>query len=689
MPSPKLNDPATKIAFIGEKYAKKLKQLEIKTVEDLIRHYPSRYEKYKQVNKISEIENRPINKAGVVGKLTEIKDIRTKHGKFLTTGVIEDETAQLDVVWFNNRYITKSLKKGDTISLSGKLGEFNNKKTLIAPQYEKLRPDQSGTKLIHTRKLTPIYPETAGVSSKWLRSRLNAVINKYKVPEQLKDYLPEKIIKNHQLISLQKALKQIHFPKTETEIAEAKKRLGFDELFMLQLKNLQRRKKWKEKTPPVNLKIGNYKSEISNFIVQLPFQLTAAQEKCIQQILADLEKNKPMNRLLQGDVGSGKTVVAAVAMYATHLNNVQAVLMAPTEILAEQHYKELKNLTKNNPIPLALLTGSKKPGSKNLKPNSIIIGTHALLYNPDLLDKVGLVVIDEQQRFGVKQRSKLIKENKKTPHTLTMTATPIPRSLALTLYGNLDISTLDEMPPGRTPVKTWVVPPKKHKAGYKWAKLQNSKFKTQIFVICPLIEESEHETLQDVKAVKSHFKQLKKAVFADLKLGLLHGQLKAEEKETILNKFRKGKIDVLVSTPVVEVGVDIPNANIIIIEAAERFGLASLHQLRGRVGRGDQQAYCLLIAKNKGATFKRLKAMEEINSGFELAELDLKIRGPGEIYGTKQHGNIELKLASLSNQTLIQQTRIAAEKIIKQGIEKYPDLRDKIEAEVEQAVEPN
>ncbi len=685
MPKLNLNDPVTKIAFIGDKYAQKLKRLDIKTVNDLLHHYPSRYNKFKQINNLAEIQQGPIDCEGVAvtGQLTEINNIRTKHGKFLTRALIEDKTGELPVIWFNNRYITKTLKAGDNVSLTGKLDEFDDKTALIAPEYEK------NNKLIHTRKLTPIYPETAGVSSKWLRSRLNAVINKYKIFEQLEDYLPNEVIKNHQLLSLQKALKQIHFPKSEQEIEEAKKRLGFDELFILQMKNLQRRKKWEKQKAAKELDIKKYRKNIDSFISEIPFKLTSAQEKCIKQILSDLEKNRPMNRLLQGDVGAGKTVVAAAALYAVHLNKSQAVLMAPTEILAEQHYKELNKLTGNLNVPITLLTGSKKPQEKDFKPQTIIIGTHALLYNSELLGNVGLVVIDEQQRFGVEQRSKLINKRVKKPHTLTMTATPIPRSLALTIYGDLDISTLDEMPPGRKEVKTWAVPQKKHNNGYEWAGKKLEREKIQAFVICPLIEESEHETFRDVKAVKSHYQNLQNGVFSNLALGLLHGQMKAEEKENVLNKFRKGELAVLVSTPVVEVGVDIPNANIIIIEGAERFGLASLHQLRGRVGRGDKPAYCLLMGENKNGGFKRLKAMEKISSGFELAELDLKMRGPGEIYGTKQHGVIELKIASLTNQTLIRQTRNAAEKIIEQGIDEYPALRDKIDSITESGIEPN
>ena len=499
----------------------------------------------------------------------------------------------------------------------------------------------------------------------------------------------------------------IHFPKNQDEIDRARKRLGFDEFFLMQLQALKRRQEWQRNPLARRFTINDSRLTIDKFINSLPFKLTSAQTQAINEILKDLEKDAPMNRLLEGDVGSGKTVVAAVAIYATHLNGLQSALMAPTEVLAEQHYKEISKMFEPFGVKVALRTGSKKQliDSKNRRSRtmdngqSLMIGTHALLFDSVEFENLGLVIIDEQHRFGVKQRAKLLKkvEGGKTPHLLTMTATPIPRSLTLTAYGDLDLSVLDEMPPGRKEVTTWVVPNRKREAAYEWIKKQivvgaQRDAPVQAFIICPLIEESEAETMQSVKAATAEFERLSKEVFPDLRLALLHGRIKSKEKNEILTAFKSGQYDILVSTQVVEVGIDVPTATLMIIEGAERFGLASLHQLRGRVGRSDRQSYCLLFTSSRSRkAYSRLKALEELNDGFKLAEIDLKLRGPGEIYGTKQHGLMKLKIASLSDVKLIETTRNEAKKLLAEDpdLKHYIDLKKKLTRMAGELVEPN
>jgi ATP-dependent DNA helicase RecG len=438
---------------------------------------------------------------------------------------------------------------------------------------------------------------------------------------------------------------------------------------------LHRKINWKRNK--VSNKLFVNKTEVNKFIETLPFKLTQSQNIAIDEILKDLERNYPMNRLLEGDVGSGKTVVAAAAAFAVFANGFQTVIMAPTQILAEQHYKTLNSIFEKYKVRVSLITSSSKKGE--IGRSDIFVGTHALIHSKTDFTKVALVVIDEQHRFGVEQRKHLVKKSG-TPHILTMTATPIPRTIALTSYGDLDLSVLTEMPKGRQKITTWVVPNQKREKAYEWMKSQITKLKSQIFIICPLIEESEVETLADVKAVTTEYIKLG-SVFPNFKLGLLHGKLKHGEKEKILNEFRDGKLDILVSTPVVEVGIDIPGATIMVIEAAERFGLAQLHQLRGRVGRSDAKSYCLLFSNfHSGNAYQRLKAMETMHSGFELAELDLKMRGPGEIFGTAQSGFPLLKVASWNNYILIKKAKDLAEEIVKNP-NKYPKIDKKINIE--------
>ncbi len=707
-----LSDSVTKIPLVGPTYAAKLKKLDIETVEDLLHHYPFRYDDFSKRRKINELL--AAETVTVTAQVLEIKAIYTRTPRKLTKAVVADETGELQVVWFNP-YVTRTIKKGDMVNLSGSLGMSNNKPTFVSPEYEVVAdgekspalksqsergPGESAAKkTIHTGRLVPVYPETRGVSSKWLRSRLNVALTKFFHTTQYEriDFLSGDIKKRQGLIDFWEAVDQIHFPKNQEEIDQARKRLGFDEFFLMQVHALKRRAEWQKRPLARKFKVQSSKFKIDKFIDSLPFKLTTAQKRAVDEILKDLGKNVPMNRLLEGDVGSGKTVVAAVALYATHLNGFQSTLMAPTEVLAEQHFHTVKELLEPFGVGVALKTGSKEQRTKNKEP-TVIIGTHALLFDGAEFKNLGLVVVDEQHRFGVEQRAKLLKkvEDNTTPHLLTMTATPIPRSLTLTAYGDLDLSVLDEMPPGRKEVTTWVVPNRKREAAYNWIREQivgaTRRSPVQAFVICPLIEESEAETMQSVKAATAEFKKLTKEIFPELKLALLHGKIKTKEKNEILTNFKSGKYDILVSTQVVEVGIDVPAATIMIIEGAERFGLASLHQLRGRVGRSDRQSYCLLFTSSHSRRANgRLKAMEELNDGFKLAEVDLKLRGPGEIYGTKQHGLINLKIASLSDVKLIETTRNEAKKLLEKDpeLKKYTTLKNKLERMSGDLVEPN
>jgi len=535
-----------------------------------------------------------------------------------------------------------------------------------SPDYEIITNSPS----IHTGRLVPVYSETRGITSKWLRRQTYNLLKENK--NQFIEYLPDSTLVDHSLVTISEAIEQIHFPQTLTKAERSRQRLSFDELFLLQLSAMHRKLNWNKNLISNPFSVDKFKSETTKFLSKLPFTLTNAQKRVVEEIFKDLAKTKPMNRLLEGDVGSGKTVVSAIAMFLSYLNGFQSVLMAPTEILAQQHYKTISQLLTSFKIRVGFATGSQK---MRIKDFDVMVGTHAVLEKGINFDNLGLVVIDEQQRFGVEQRA-IIRSRGKNPHLLTMTATPIPRTIALTLYGDLDLSLLDEMPHGRKQIKTWLVPAEKRLNAYFWIEKQVKETKSQVFIVCPFIEES--ETMQTVKAASKEFENLKNNVFKNFKLGLLHGKMKTKEKEKVLNKFRGGKIDILVATPVVEVGIDIPNATIIVIEASERFGLAQLHQLRGRVGRGDMQSYCLLFTQSLNLqTLERLKAMEKHNVGSELAELDLQLRGPGEIYGTMQHGRKMLKIASFSDFELIQKVRKEAEKIFP-NLKNYPRLLEKL-----------
>lgn len=645
--------------MVGPIYAGKLKRLGISTILDLLFHLPNRYEDFSKLSKIVDISTG--QKVSINGTITKFENIYTKYGKKIQTGIIRDETGEIELVWYNQPFLKNIIKIGVQMAISGEAKWFGHKLVLESPEYEFIKPS---TCLVHTGRIVPVYSETKGVSSKWLRSRINSILTKF-FP-YLPEILPQIIIDQFHLVNRSKAINYIHFPQNWTQVKEARRRLSFEELLIVQIAADIRKKEISKRKVGHKFEVTKILKDLDIFIRNLPFKLTSAQKRVIDEILVDLAKNKPMNRLLEGDVGSGKTVIAAICMYLTHLNGYKTAFLAPTEILANQHFQTIKQLLSPYDITVELITGSTKK-TKTLKKNliptnkfNIFIGTHALLSEKILIEDLGLVIIDEQQRFGVEQRA-LLREKGDNPHVLILTATPIPRTIALTLYADLDLSILDEMPIGRKKIKTWVVPKEKRKAAYGWIKTQiiKSKHKKQAFIICPFIEES--ESLDTVKAATTEYKYLKTEVFPDLKLGMLHGRLSSQKKDKVMNDFQNGKLDILVATPVVEVGIDIPSATIMMIEGSERFGLAQLHQLRGRVGRGSEDSYCLIFSESDSEkSTVRLKILETVFSGPKLSEYDLKLRGMGDVFGTKQHGHFGLKIADITDLVLLAETQEAA-----------------------------
>lgn len=678
-PSGTVMDLQTKLITLGPGYriqAKKLSKLNLLTVKDLLYHIPNRYEDLRLISRIREVQaGETVTIQGVV---QEIKNEYRTRRMIIQKAIIADETGTIEVRWFNQPYLLKSVLKDSTIAVSGEAGRFGKSLAVTVKEFEVITNDIH----INTGRLVPIYPLTAGMSHKFLRNKIFDILQNQKV--ELEEFLPEDVLLEKRLVSLKKAINCVHFPADFEEIGEARKRLSYDELLLLQLAALERRHEWeKEKTAPI-FHVAPFQAKIDNLFKAFPFTLTTAQIKALDEIYRDFSRPTPMNRLLEGDVGSGKTVVAAIALFIAVLNGYQGVFMAPTEILANQHYEVLKKLLDPLGIRVALVTGSKKLKIEHLK-FQILIGTHALLNSKIEFQKLGLVVIDEQQRFGVEQRA-LLREKGENPHFLTMTATPIPRTVFLTIYGDLSLSVLDEMPKGRVRVKTWLVPNEKRAAGYEWIKkkiletdLEGNK--NQVFIICPFIEES--ESAVTVKAATKEFERLSQEVFKDFQVGLLHGKMKTKEKDTVLADFAQGKLDVLVATPVVEVGIDIPHATIMVIEAAERFGLSQLHQLRGRVGRRQRESFCLLYTDSVNQkTRDRLKSLEKIYIGAELAELDLKLRGPGDMYGVAQSGGRELKIASFSDFVLIRETKEDAARLFPQ-LSSYPALNGRVREVIE------
>lgn len=659
---------------------KKLKSLGINTYQELLEYFPNRYENFSTYSLIKDLQEGET--VTVIGKILECKNVFTRKGITIQKALIEDSTGKLELTWYNQPYLTRLFRVGEYLSAAGLVKRFMQTFSLDAQEYEVLKNPNDVT--IHTKRFVPIYPEKNGVSSKTIREKIFRALQAFEkdVEESEFEWLPSEILSYNKLISEKEAFKNIHFPIDIPLANLARQRLSFDELFTIQLSAAIIREEWKKEAVTNPLIIDDkINANLQKFIEKLPFALTNAQQKVLEEILTDLRKTSPMNRFLQGDVGSGKTVVAAIACYLTHLNGYQSLIMAPTEILAQQHYKTISSLLESYDIRVGLHTGSKKISKKfSTDDFNVFVGTHALISEKLKFGKVGFIVIDEQHRFGVGQRS-LLKKKGVNPHLLTMTATPIPRTVALTLYGELDLSVIDEMPYGRQPIKTYVAAKHKRESAYQWIIKQIKEHQSQAYVICPLIEESEHETMNSVRAAKKEYEFLKEKVFKELNVGLLHGKMKSSEKEGFMTEFKNKKYDVLVSTSVVEVGIDVPNATIMLIEGAERYGLAQLHQLRGRVGRGSMQSYCLLFTSDsQPETSSRLKYFADNISGLAIAEYDFRLRGPGEVFGMRQHGYADLKLADLTNVKLLESVKNAVKYFTNScNLDKFVKVKERVE----------
>ncbi|HEY4507207.1 MAG TPA: ATP-dependent DNA helicase RecG [Candidatus Paceibacterota bacterium] len=730
-----LNIPIEKIGRVGPKFLARLKKLGIKSIRDLLWHIPTRYEDYSNLVEICDISEKG-QSVSIAGQVSTIDLARSWRRRMtIVNAVIRDESGSIRAVWFNQPYILDTLRPGTLVSISGKISADKKGLYFSSPSYEKISAEEVGNQdkkinLTHTARLVPIYPETEGLTSKYLRFLIKPLVER---AAGTPDPLPQYLLKKHNLPTLPQAIKMIHFPNELIEAEQARQRFAFEEILLFQIKMLRDHQQLRSLIAP---QIFFDKESISNFVKNLPFDLTNDQRIATYEILQDLDKTFPMNRLLNGDVGSGKTVVALIAAFQSSLNDLQTVFMAPTEILANQHYETIKKMIfrnkKNNGrrIRIGLLTSSsakqwpidevteenitKKIMAQKIAHGEIdiLIGTHAVIstkgaapasgrgsassgQNSISFAKLGLVVIDEQHRFGVAQRMALQKNSGSSsiPHLLSMTATPIPRTLALTIYGDLDVSLLKEKPKNRLPIQTRVVSQDKRKDAHKFIGEQVSQGR-QVFVICPRIdvatvtENKTQKTSQaqiawaEVKAVTEEYDKLSKLIFPDKRVAMLHGKLKPKEKDKIMRDFKNGHHDILVSTSVVEVGVDVPNATVMMIESAERFGLAQLHQFRGRVGRGTEQSYCFLFTSSESTPAgRRLKAMEKTNDGFKLAEEDLKIRGPGEFTGTKQSGLPDIAMSSISDIELIKKARLEAKLIIKEdpSLKKYPALSNRLD----------
>ncbi len=691
-----LTTPLSEVPRIGPVYQKRLKGLGIETVRDLLFHFPRSYEDLSLLTPIKNI--REGNTYCASGKLLDLKQKTTFKRRFsVTEALLQDNTGAIKIVWFQQPYLVDSLQAGDQICIAGKVLRDKGGIYFASPVYEQIRNPKSEIRnyeLTHVGRIVPTYAETAGVSSRWLRSIIKMVLASLK---DVPDTLDETLLRTKKLLPFSRALWQIHFPDSLDMAKLAKKRFAFEELLHISLFVLSERKKIASvKAPPISLSIALMK----RFTDKLPFQLTAAQKKSAWHILKDLENPRPMNRILQGDVGSGKTVVAAMAALSVVKAGYQVAFMAPTEVLVQQHFKTMGPLLAPFRVTIGLLTGTTDRFSSRKLPNDfieisrakllektkegnidILIGTHALIQDKVKFGNLALVILDEQHRFGVKQRAKLLHRTRLIPHLLSMSATPIPRTLAMTIYGDLDLSLIDELPKGRKKVITKIVKPQERKQTYQFIQ-KEVKMGKQVFVICPRIEKTENSPEgTEVKAVKEEYEKLSREIFPKLRVGMLHGKMAKLEKEEAMRKFKAKKIDVLVSTSVVEVGLDIPNATVMMIEGADRFGLSQLHQFRGRVGRSDVQSYCFLFTETSGDANQRLRALLQFDNGFELAERDLKLRGPGDFTGTKQWGIPDFAMEQLTNLTSVQEARNTAQEILEKDIalKQYPLLRARVQ----------
>ena len=660
-----LSAPTTVLPGVGTKHAQTLARLGLHTLGDMLYNFPRRYDDYTQLKPIQHLMYG--EEVTVIGTVESINSRPIRGGRNqITEAIITDGTGYLRVSWFNQPWIGKRLLQGTQIVLSGKIDQYLGRLIMNSPEWEPIESEN-----LHTNRIVPVYPLTSKITQRWLRRLMHEVVT-YWAP-RIAEPLPESLRQSAVLMDLPTALLQTHFPSSADQLRSARYRLAFDEILMLQLGVLSQKRNWQNRPARIYDTPDDW---LESQVAQLPFSLTTAQHNALIDVKTDLSSGQPMNRLLQGDVGSGKTVIAALAIAMLSRHNAQSALLAPTSILAEQHYKNLLSLLAWNgkdpseqedgiqpPLlteQIRLLLGSTPESEKQeirdgLANDSIklVVGTHALLEEPVSFANLQLAVIDEQHRFGVDQRA-ILRSKGENPHLLVMTATPIPRSLALTVYGDLDLSVMDEMPPGRQPIETHVFYPRERERAYSFIRNQIDQGH-QCFIIYPLVEES--ESIEALAAVEEHTR-LQREVFPNNKVGLLHGRMKPDEKDAVMGDFCKGELQILVSTSVVEVGVDVPNATVMLIEGANRFGLSQLHQFRGRVGRSQYQSYCILIPNTPDAAEnERLTAMVETNDGFVLAQRDLEQRGPGEFLGTRQSGYSELRLANLTDIRLIENAR--------------------------------
>lgn len=673
-----LQSSPTILNGVGDATAEQLARLGINQVVDLLWHLPSRHEDYSQLRTIDKLE--PGEQVTIIANLWDVKTRKVGINREMVQAILSDGTGTLHATWWN-KYIVRQLTPNSIMRFSGKVGLYMGQKTLDNPVFE-----DADTEMIATGRLAPVYRLTEGVSQKRLRELIRQVLDEF--VHFMSDPLPQEVRATHELPELPQALEQIHFPEDQEQLERASQRFAFEEFFYIQLGVLQRRHDLQREQAPT---LANDDALLQQFLERLPFQLTGAQRRVLGEITQDIQRTVPMTRLVQGDVGSGKTAVAAGAMWIAAANGTQSALLAPTQILAEQHHRGISQLLEGatrpdgKPLEVALLTGRVTGNERervlaDLADSTIdiVVGTTALVQEQVQFANLGFAVVDEQHRFGVEQRGALRSQSAQQPHLLVMSATPIPRSLALTVYGDLDVSAIDEMPPGRMEVKTKRFRPRERERLYHFTRREVEAGR-QVFIIYPLVEES--EKLNVGSAVEEHAK-LSKEIFPELRLGLLHGRMSGAEKDAVMQAFADREYDILVSTSVIEVGIDIPNASLILIEDAERFGLAQLHQFRGRVGRGQHQSYCALISKADGPDAEeRLRALEETNNGFELAEKDLEIRGPGEFLGTKQSGLPELRIAHLSDVATLGLARDAAQQLFAQDptLDEHPSLEKQVQ----------
>ncbi|MBN2499295.1 MAG: ATP-dependent DNA helicase RecG, partial [Anaerolineales bacterium] len=657
--------PTTVLDGVGPKNAERLARLGLETLGDMLYHFPRRYDDYTQLKTINRLQYG--EEVTVIATVQSSTVRQIKGNRKLVEVIVNDGSGALRLNWFNQPWIAKSLKKDSQVVLSGKIDQYMGRLVMNSPEWEMLEADN-----LHTNRIVPVYPLTARITQRWLRQLMNKVVTYW--ADRVQDPLPESVRRSAEVMDLSEALLQAHFPDSVEQLKAARHRLAFDEIFLLQVGVLQQKRSWENRAGhPIEIPEDWLQTQLE----RLPYTLTGAQQHALEDIKHDLAAAQPMNRLLQGDVGSGKTVVAALGIALVNHAGAQAALMAPTSILAEQHYASLGSLLAGEggilvPEEIRLMIGATPEAEKadiraGLESGQIkvVVGTHALIEDPVVFADLQLAIIDEQHRFGVAQRARLRAKGDQT-NLLVMTATPIPRSLALTVYGDLDLSIIDEMPPGRQPVETHVLYPRERERAYNLIKSQ-LEAGCQAFIIYPLVEESDKS---DSKAAVEEHERLGKEVFRNYQLGLLHGRLHPDDKEAVMTGFRDKTYDLLVSTTVVEVGVDVPNATVMLVEGANRFGLAQLHQLRGRVGRGQGKSYCLLIPETPDAVEnERLQVMHETTDGFVLAERDLEQRGPGEFLGTRQAGFSELQMAALTDVHLIEKARRHAQEFVQQDPE--------------------